>query len=167
MSSWNTARGRPCMRDRVLLREMVDLEKYMPDTCKIVFPDPETLCDFLVEVKPSEGFYVGGKFVFNFKVPEDYNLEPPAVVCTTRMWHPNISEDGAVCLSILRLHTYDGMGWSPVQGLKEVIWGINSLFTDLLNFEEPLNSEAAEMYKRSPEEFKMVIQKYIYLYGAQ
>lgn len=165
MSSWNTSgRGRVHMRDRALLREMVDLEKYMPESCKIEFPDPEILHSFLLVVKPSEGFYVGGKFVFDFKVPEDYNFEPPAVVCTTRVWHPNISEEGDVCLSILRLHTYDGMGWSPIQGLKEVIWGINSLFTDLLNFDEPLNSAAAEMFQRSPEEFKMVIQKYMHLY---
>lgn len=129
----------------------------MPETCKVHFPDPEILHTFKLEVKPSEGFYVGGKFVFDFEVPEDYNLEPPTVFCATRVWHPNISEEGAVCLSILRLHTYDGMGWSPVQGLKEVIWGINSLFTDLLNFTEPLNSEAAAMFQRNPGEFKSMI----------
>jgi ubiquitin-protein ligase len=32
----------------------------------------------------------------------DYNIAPPEVRCLTRLWHPNISEQGDVCLSILR-----------------------------------------------------------------
>ena len=32
--------------------------------------------------------------------------------------------------------------------LQDVILGLNSLFTDLLNFEDPLNLEAAQHYER-------------------
>jgi len=51
------------------------------------------------------------------------------VKCLTKLWHPNISEDGDVCLSILRQNSIDGMGWAPTRKLKDVVWGLNSLFT--------------------------------------
>jgi ubiquitin-conjugating enzyme E2 F len=45
------------------------------------------------------------------------------------LWHPNISEEGDVCLSILRQNSVDGMGWAPTRKLKDVVWGLSSLFT--------------------------------------
>lgn len=56
-------------------------------------------------------------------------LQPPVVKCLTKLWHPNINEDGDVCLSILRQSSIDGMGWAPTRKLKDVVWGLNSLFT--------------------------------------
>lgn len=55
-------------------------------------------------------------------------MQPPKVKCTTKIWHPNISEDGAVCLSILRSGAIDETGWNPARSLKDVVFGINSLF---------------------------------------
>lgn len=37
-------------------------------------------------------------------------FQPPVVKCMTRVFHPNITEDGAICLSILRQNTLDGFG---------------------------------------------------------
>ena len=37
-------------------------------------------------------------------------FQPPKVRCTTRIWHPNITEDGEVCLSLLRHNSLDSMG---------------------------------------------------------
>ncbi|XP_040417141.1 NEDD8-conjugating enzyme UBE2F isoform X3 [Cygnus olor] len=73
---------------------------------------------------------------------------PPKVKCLTRIWHPNITEMGEICLSLLREHSIDGTGWAPTRTLKDVVWGLNSLFTDLLNFDDPLNIEAAEHHLR-------------------
>lgn len=56
-------------------------------------------------------------------------FQPPKVKCLTKLWHPNISEDGNVCLSILRQSSIDEMGWAPTRKLKDVVWGLNSLFT--------------------------------------
>ena len=56
-------------------------------------------------------------------------FQPPQVKCLTKLWHPNINEDGDVCLSILRQNSLDGLGWAPTRKLKDVVWGLNSLFT--------------------------------------
>ncbi len=69
--------------------------------------------------------------LFRFKVVLlfDSTLQPPTVKCHTRIWHPNISEDGKICLSILREHSVDGTGWAPTRRMKDVIWGLSFLFT--------------------------------------
>ena len=55
-------------------------------------------------------------------------LQPPRVRCETRIWHPNINEDGEVCLSLLRQNSLDSLGWAPTRKMKDVIWGLHSLF---------------------------------------
>ncbi|XP_028338812.1 NEDD8-conjugating enzyme UBE2F isoform X3 [Physeter macrocephalus] len=103
-----------------------------------------------------EGYYQGGKFQFETEVPDAYNMVPPKVKCLTRIWHPNITETGEICLSLLREHSIDGTGWAPTRTLKDVVWGLNSLFTDLLNFDDPLNIEAAEHHLRDKELWKNI-----------
>ncbi|XP_065525804.1 NEDD8-conjugating enzyme UBE2F isoform X4 [Lathamus discolor] len=102
-----------------------------------------------------EGYYQGGKFQFETEVPDAYNMVPPKVKCLTRIWHPNITETGEICLSLLREHSIDGTGWAPTRTLKDVVWGLNSLFTDLLNFDDPLNIEAAEHHLRDKDHPKL------------
>ncbi|KAF6116809.1 putative ubiquitin conjugating enzyme E2 F (putative) [Phyllostomus discolor] len=116
-------------------------------------------------VLPDEGYYQGGKFQFETEVPDAYNMVPPKVKCLTRIWHPNITETGEICLSLLREHSIDGTGWAPTRTLKDVVWGLNSLFTDLLNFDDPLNIEAAEHHLRDKEDFRNKVEDYIKRYA--
>ncbi|XP_035746977.1 NEDD8-conjugating enzyme UBE2F isoform X5 [Egretta garzetta] len=48
---------------------------------------------------------------------------------------------------------------------KDVVWGLNSLFTDLLNFDDPLNIEAAEHHLRDKEDFRNKVEDYIKRYA--
>uniref|UniRef100_A0A4X1T4M4 E2 NEDD8-conjugating enzyme n=2 Tax=Sus scrofa TaxID=9823 RepID=A0A4X1T4M4_PIG len=130
---------RVSVRDRLLVKEVAELEANLP----------------------YEGYYQGGKFQFETEVPDAYNMVPPKVKCLTRIWHPNITETGEICLSLLREHSIDGTGWAPTRTLKDVVWGLNSLFTDLLNFDDPLNIEAAEHHLRDKEDFRSKVEDYI------
>ncbi|XP_011383562.1 NEDD8-conjugating enzyme UBE2F isoform X3 [Pteropus alecto] len=134
---------RVSVRDRLLVKEVAELEANLP----------------------YEGYYQGGKFQFETEVPDAYNMVPPKVKCLTRIWHPNITETGEICLSLLREHSIDGTGWAPTRTLKDVVWGLNSLFTDLLNFDDPLNIEAAEHHLRDKEDFRNKVGDYIKHYA--
>ncbi|XP_027446219.1 NEDD8-conjugating enzyme UBE2F isoform X3 [Callorhinus ursinus] len=134
---------RVSVRDRLLVKEVAELEANLP----------------------YEGYYQGGKFQFETEVPDAYNMVPPKVKCLTRIWHPNITETGEICLSLLREHSIDGTGWAPTRTLKDVVWGLNSLFTDLLNFDDPLNIEAAEHHLRDKEDFRNKVEDYIKRYA--
>ncbi|KAG8508246.1 NEDD8-conjugating enzyme UBE2F [Galemys pyrenaicus] len=82
---------RVSVRDRLLVK----------GTCKVHFPDPNKLHCFQLTVTPDEGYYQGGKFQFETEVPDAYNMVPPKVRCLTRIWHPNITETGEICLRAL------------------------------------------------------------------
>ncbi|XP_065826697.1 NEDD8-conjugating enzyme UBE2F-like [Oscarella lobularis] len=147
------------VRTRYLTRELTELE--LPSTCKMNFDNVDDLREFTLVIQPDEGYWKGGSFTFQVKVPEEYNVKPPNVLCKTRIWHPNIAENGRICLSLLREHALDGMGWLPTRTLKDVVWGLNSLFTDLVDFDDPLNVEAAEQYKKSESNFSQRVRSYV------
>lgn len=153
-------------RSRLLTAEANELGGVLPKTCQINFSNPDQLSNFEVVVTPSEGYWKAGIFTFEVRVPEEYNNKPPDVRCSTRLWHPNINETGEVCLSILRETSIDGAGWSPARRLKDVVFGLDSLFTDLLNFDDPLNLDAAEHFQRDKVSFSRKVQQYVRLYAS-
>ena len=161
----NELRRRQSIRSQLLTAEAQELGEILPGTCGLHFDDPNDLRKFRLIIKPDEGYWHGGRFVFEIKVPIDYNNKPPNVLCLTRLWHPNINETGEVCLSILRETSIDGTGWSPARRLKDVVLGLNSLFTDLLNFDDPLNLDAAEHFQRDKISFERKVQQYVRLYA--
>ncbi|KAG7311047.1 NEDD8-conjugating enzyme ube2f [Plutella xylostella] len=163
----NETSKRISVRDKLLVKEVQEMNENLPTTCAVTFEDPNVLCEFTLTVAPDEGYWQGGRFQFSVFVTEDYNMAPPKVKCLTKLWHPNINEDGDICLSLLRQTSIDEHGWAPTRRLKDVVWGLNSLFTDLLNFEDPLNIEAAEQYKKDKVEFQAKVQEYISLSGKR
>ena len=62
--------------------------------------------------KHDDSIWYGGKYEFAFEITNKYPINPPKVVCTTPIWHPNIDEQGAVCLNILKTVTVGG-AWKP------------------------------------------------------
>ena len=41
----------------------------------------------------------GGMFKAKLKFPKDYPSMPPAMTITSQFYHPNVYEDGRVCIS--------------------------------------------------------------------
>ena len=153
------------VRSRYLTQEVADIQSCLPSSCSISFEDVDDLREFHLTVKPEEGYWKGGAFVFKVSIPAEYNVKPPVVHCLTKLWHPNITEDGKICLSILREYSLDGTGWMPTRTLKDVVWGLNSLFSDLCDFGDPLNTAAAEEYAMNKTSFQRKVKNYITLYA--
>jgi len=150
------------LRDTLLQKEVMELTSdILPSTVRIVFPNPNSLNQLLVSVRPTDGYWVGGVFDFQIMVPDGYNMVPPKVRCLTRAWHPNINLQGQVCLSLLRVSAVDGLGWTPTRRLKDVVLGLDALFGDLVNFDDPLNQDAADQHRHSREVFLTKIRDLI------
>ncbi|KAH8120078.1 ubiquitin-conjugating enzyme/RWD-like protein [Phellopilus nigrolimitatus] len=115
-------------------------------TIKAVWPDPENLQHFTLEITPDEGMYQGGTFKFTFDIPDNYPHKEPKVKCTQKIYHPNIDLDGNVCLNILR------EDWKPVLNLNSVFVGLQYLFLEP-NADDPLNKDAAKDLRENREKF--------------
>jgi ubiquitin-protein ligase len=97
----------------------LDLAELEPSrTWKTEFPDPDDILNFTLTIDPDEGMYKGGRFVFTFAVNQNFPHDPPKVLCTQKIYHPNIDLNGKVCLNILR------EDWKPVLNLNAVIVGL-------------------------------------------
>jgi ubiquitin-conjugating enzyme E2 D/E len=92
--------------------------------------------------------YEGGTFQILIELPSEYPFKPPTVTFLTKIFHPNISDTGYICLDILKQHM-----WSPALSLAKVMFSISSLLSDP-NPNDPLMPEIASIYKRDKKRFE-------------
>eukprot|EP00053_Salpingoeca_punica_P000706 m.29972 g.29972 ORF g.29972 m.29972 type:complete len:183 (-) comp10505_c0_seq1:791-1339(-) len=135
------------------LRAMKDHnELQLPSSCTLEFDDPDDLLNFRMVLQPTEGAYLGGRFVFTFTFNQNYPHEPPKVHCNTKVYHPNIDLAGNVCLNILR------EDWKPVLNLQSVVHGLVFLFLEP-NPSDPLNKDAALKMQSDRAAFEKNVRK--------
>ncbi len=84
----------------------------------------------------------GGTFTLVLNFSEEYPNKPPDVRFTSKMFHPNIYNDGQICLDILKSQ------WSPVYDVSAILTSIQSLLCDP-NPKSPANAEAAKVNRSS------------------
>ena len=75
-------------------------------------------------------------------IPKEYPNKPPNIRFMNKIFHPNISTEGNICLDILKEN------WKPVYSLRTIIMSIISLLSEP-NPDSPLNGEAARLYRDS------------------
>ncbi|KAK7889745.1 hypothetical protein WMY93_025305 [Mugilogobius chulae] len=69
---------------------------------KVTLVDESDMYNWEVAIfGPPNTHYEGGYFKARLKFPVDYPYSPPSFRFLTKMWHPNIYENGDVCISIL------------------------------------------------------------------
>ena len=88
---------------------------------------------------PDDSIWEGGIFTLRLDFSEDYPSKPPSIKFLTKMFHPNIYNDGNICLDILKDK------WSPVYDVMSILMSIQSLLNDP-NPNSPANGEAAQLF---------------------
>jgi ubiquitin-conjugating enzyme E2 D/E len=102
---------------------------------------------------PADSPYAGGVFKLDIHFPPDYPFKPPKMVFLTKIYHPNIHPNGAICLDILKDQ------WSPALTMTKVLLSLTSLLCDP-NPKDPLVLDAAQLYERNREEFDRVARQW-------
>ncbi|GFR91432.1 ubiquitin-conjugating enzyme E2 R2-like [Elysia marginata] len=122
---------------------------------------------------PPSTLYEGGYFKAHMKFPADYPYSPPSVRFITKMWHPNVYENGEVCISILHPPVDDPQSgelpserWNPTQTVRTILLSVISLLNEPNTF-SPANVDASVMFRKWKEskgkekEYENIIRKQV------
>jgi len=93
--------------------------------------------------------YEGGMFNFSISVPHQYPLTPPKLKFLTKIFHPNVDEEGKVCLALL------DEKWSPVMKIKDVLTSLLRL-VGAPDLSRSAISERAVLFKHRRKHFDAV-----------
>ncbi len=109
----------------------------------------------------------GGFFRARMKFPKDYPEMPPDLRFVSPFWHPNVYEDGRVCISILHKPGDDEYGyesaserWLPVHTVESILVSVISMITSP-NLESPANVEAAKEYRDDRAGFRKKVARLV------
>lgn len=85
---------------------------------------------------------------------------PPVMKFVSQIWHPNVYDDGTVCISILHppgddKYGYEDAGerWLPVHTVESIIISVISMLSSP-NDESPANIQAAKEWREDFASFK-------------
>lgn len=122
---------------------------------------------------PPGTLYEAGYFKAHMKFPHDYPYSPPTVRFLAKMWHPNVYENGEVCISILHPPVDDPQSgelpserWNPTQNVRTILLSIISLLNEPNTF-SPANVDASVMYRKwkdskgKDKEYENIIRKQV------
>ncbi|GAX78188.1 hypothetical protein CEUSTIGMA_g5630.t1 [Chlamydomonas eustigma] len=90
---------------------------------------------------PDDSAWEGGIFSLRITFGDRYPEKPPKVRFTSDIFHPNVYNDGTLCLDLLQDQ------WSPCHNICTLLTSIQSLLTDP-NCSSPANPEAANIYMK-------------------
>jgi ubiquitin-conjugating enzyme E2 D/E len=142
-------------------KEYKDLAKDCPPNINAGPLSEDDLFNWTATIIGPEGTpYSGGIFSLIITFPTDYPFKPPEIKFTTKIYHPNISEGGSICLDILK-----DSAWSPALTITKVLLSLCSLLSDP-NPNDPLVRSIAEIYKRDRNEYNNNVIEYVRKYAC-
>jgi ubiquitin-conjugating enzyme E2 D/E len=127
-------------------KEFRDLSSAPPVNC-FATPDSHDLFHWTGTISgPQQTPYESGTFSIDISLPRDYPFDPPSIIFKTKIYHPNVSSKGMICLGIL----IDK--WIPAFTIANALTSILELL-EKPNIEDPLLPGLANQLKTDPEKF--------------
>jgi len=122
---------------RVLI-DLVDIFNDPIDDCFIHYAEDNIMEIYVLIIGQKNTPYEGGFYQFKIDISNKYPFDPPKVSFLSTYdkirFHPNLYDNGKVCLSILG--TWSGPQWTSIMNLRSVVLTLQTLFC-----ENPINCE--------------------------
>jgi ubiquitin-conjugating enzyme E2 D/E len=134
---------------RTLTKQLKEMEKDPPPLCEVRPVDPSNdMFNWIGIIHgPAGSPFQGGIFHLTIHFPTDFPFKPPRIRFITRVYHPNISSQGDICLDILNEK------WSPALTIRTVLLSLCSLLTDP-NPEHGLDNEILSVYRTNKSKYE-------------
>ncbi|XP_023167565.2 ubiquitin-conjugating enzyme E2 R2 isoform X1 [Drosophila hydei] len=140
---------------RALAMEYKSLQEEPVEGFRVKLLNDDNLFEWQVAIfGPPDTLYQGGYFKAHMKFPHDYPYSPPSIRFLTKVWHPNVYENGDLCISILHPPVDDPQSgelpcerWNPTQNVRTILLSVISLLNEP-NTYSPANVDASVMYRR-------------------
>jgi ubiquitin-conjugating enzyme E2 S len=131
---------------RQLAKDLSDLQSSPPEGIRVLMNEQD-LTDVQAEIDGPAGTpYAGGLFRMRLALPADYPAAPPKGFFLTKIYHPNVSKAGEICVNVLK------RDWKPDLGLRHVLLVIRCLLIEPFP-ESALNEEAGKALLEDYEEY--------------
>lgn len=129
-----------------LARELRQLSKNPIPGIRILVSDSD-IRELEAELSgPEDTPYEGGTFRIKLVFGPEFPSQPPKGLFLTRIFHPNVSESGEICVNALK------RDWTPQLGLSHILAVIRCLLIEP-NPESALNEEAGKLLLESYEQY--------------
>jgi ubiquitin-conjugating enzyme E2 S len=130
-----------------LMSEIRDLIRNPSEGVEYVDNEENSVSEIhAVLVGPEETPFYGGKFRLKLIISEEYPNVPPKGYFLTKIFHPNVANNGDICVNTLK------KDWSPQVTLKHILQVIRCLL--IIPFpESSLNDEAGKLFMESYDEY--------------
>lgn len=123
---------------RYLGKEIQSLHAHPLEGVRVLLNDKDiTAIEALVE-GPADTPYAGGRFRVRLVLGKDFPASPPKGYFLTKIFHPNVSAKGEICVNTLK------RDWKPDLGIKHILLTIKCLLI-VPNAESALNEEAGKL----------------------
>ncbi|XP_077528373.1 ubiquitin-conjugating enzyme E2 D4-like [Haemaphysalis longicornis] len=141
--------------------ELDEMKRDPPANCSAGPVNDDDLLNWEATILgPEDSPYEGGVFKLSIAFPKDYPFNPPKLKFVTKIYHPNISTCGSICLDVI------GSKWSPALSISKVLLSICSLLCDP-NPESPLHQAAAELYKSNRQQYDATAREWTKSYAQE
>ncbi|KAJ2120054.1 ubiquitin-conjugating enzyme E2 G1 [Coemansia sp. RSA 720] len=127
--------------------------------------DENNIFEAMTLFGPPDTYYEGGMFKAILKFPHDFPFNPPTMRFTSKLWHPNVYEDGRVCISILHTPVEDSSGyedvserWSAARSIESILVSVIAMLSSP-NDESAANVDAAKMWRDDKPLYKKTVQR--------
>lgn len=139
-----------------LREERENMKKNPPPCCSAGPIDTKNLYEWSAVIDgPEDTPYAGGTFNLMITFPSTYPKDPPEVKFTTKIYHPNVDQNGVICMDILSSEWRDFKGSYQVPRL---LLSIIALLSDP-------NFESAYAYANDPTKYSEAAREWTYAYA--
>ena len=127
-------------------RELLDLQAKPAEGVRVILNE-QNITDIVAELDGPVGTpFEGGLFRMRLTLGSDFPQSPPKGVFMTKVFHPNVSKAGEICVNVLK------KDWTPDTELRHVLMVIRCLLIQPFP-DSALNEEAGKLLLEDYEEY--------------